>query len=553
MRRYQALVVVVLLGALWRAGTATAQCTTTSLVSGTAQTTSGAPQDFSFNQSSSFYAAVGVRSGATSDWNLTLYQSTAAFPTCLTTSLAASSAAAGVDFVVGDFNAGHEPLAFYYPRATRASGAANGLVEWDGGANSLTVNGPLVNRTTGVNDVLEVWDVSLIAGHSYRFQFSRTGANAKLLLFKSGPGVYWAARSTRLIEITTSTSYTPVASGFYGVVVVNDDGASGSYSLGVGECRTPDILTSGVSVSTAGLAERTYECNQIDNFFTAFGARGASDWNVESFASDNAGTYPSCLSSQLAASALAAPTVDFVVGDYNSQLPDFFWARAHLNQDQGSGSARVEWDAGSDFLEVNGDPIDRNTDANDVLEIWDVFLTSGQTYNILFNTTGANLRLFLFGSGGWAGRNAALLNRAGAAGYVPYVASQTGWHGLVVVNDDGATGTYHVRINQGVVGVGDGDQAPSATALQGISPNPAHGPARFEFALHQSARVSFQVLDVAGRVVSETPERSWESGRWSVAWDGRARTGGRLAPGMYFVRMQVAGQPTALKKLALIH
>src|SRR5262245_31744579 len=199
LRRDQTLVVLSLLGALSWPGIAGSQCTTSSLVSGTAQTTSGAQQDFSFNQTSNFYTAVGVRSGASSDWNLTVYQSTAAFPACLTTSLATSNAATGVDFVVGDFNAGHNPFGISYPRATRLSGASSGVVEWDGGNNSLVVNGPLLNRNTDATDVLEVWDVSLTAGHSYRFTFTRTGANVKMLLFKSGAGAYWAARSTRLI------------------------------------------------------------------------------------------------------------------------------------------------------------------------------------------------------------------------------------------------------------------------------------------------------------------------------------------------------------------
>jgi len=165
----------------------------------------------------------------------------------------------------------------------------------------------------------------------------------------------------------------------------------------------------------------------------------------------------------------------------------------------------------------------------------------------------SNLRLFLFKPGQtWVGRSTALLNRTGAATHQPYVAANTGWHGVVVVNEDGGTGSYHLRINQGVVGVND-PQAPVANALQGIAPNPARGPARFDFALREASRVSFQVLDVAGRVVSETPERSWQSGRWSLSWDGRARNGSRLAPGVYFVRMQVAGQPLALKKLALLN
>ena len=547
----QAVVALILCSTMTNAGAARAQCVYLPLASGTPQTVSVTPQPSSFNQSAQFWTAVGVRSSAGSNWNLSVFQSTAAFPTCVSGSLAASNLVSGVDFVVGDFNSGHDPLAIYYPQPARLTGSTDATLEWDSGANALTVNGPLVNRSTGATDVLEIWDVNLQAGHDYQFQFSRSGADVKLLLFKSAAGVYWAGRSTRLFEVTANASYTPTTSGFYGVVVVNDDGLNGSYSLGVGECRAPDVLTSGVSVSTSGLAERSYVFDQNATFFTALGARGASNWNLEAYSGSSGGAYPACLSSQVASSSQAAPAVDFVVGDFTAQLIGTFYARVHLDQDQCSGSARVEWDSGADFIEVNGAAIDRNTDANDVLEVWDVFLNSGQTYNILFNTTGANLQLFLFGSGGsWMGRSAAVLQRAGGATFQPYVATQTGWHGAVVVNEDGGTGTYHLRVNQGVVGVEDGT-AP-LTALQGISPNPARGPARIRFALHEAAQVSFQVLDVAGRVVWETLGKDWSPGRWDVSWDRRGRSGGRLSAGVYFLRMQVAGRAVALRKFALL-
>jgi hypothetical protein len=71
-------------------------------------------------------------------------------------------------------------------------------------------------------------------------------------------------------------------------------------------------------------------------------------------------------------------------------------------------------------------------------------------------------------------------------------------------------------------------------------------------ALHEPAAVTFQVIDVAGRVVSETQDRSWSPGRWSVTWDGRGRSGEKLAAGIYFVRMRVAGQPVGLMKFALL-
>jgi hypothetical protein len=359
-------------------------------------------------------------------------------------------------------------------------------------------------------------------------------------------------RSATLFPAATgNTSYTPSTSGFYGVVVVNDNGAAGSYALGVGECRSPDPLSSGVSVSTAGFAERSYSIAQNATFFTVVGVRGASNWQVQAYSGSGGGSYPNCLSGLNAGSTQAAPAVDFVVGNWSGLLLDTFYARAYMDQDQGSGSALVEWEGGPDYVAVGGDPIDRSVDAGYVVEVRDVFLNAGQNYSILFNTTGANLQMFLFNPATiWSGRSAAVFQHAGSPTYFNYPATQSGFYGLVITNEDGGTGSYHLRINQGTVGVDDA--AAPVTQFQGVAPNPTRGPARIHFALHEPAAVSFQVIDVAGRVVSETQDRSWSPGRWSVTWDGRGRSGEKLAAGIYFVRMRLAGQPIGLTKFALL-
>ena len=85
-------------------------------------------------------------------------------------------------------------------------------------------------------------------------------------------------------------------------------------------------------------------------------------------------------------------------------LLDTFYARAFLDQDQGSGSALVEWEGGADYVVIGGAPIDRSVDASYVVEVRDVFLNAGQNYSIQFNTTGANLQMFLFDPGtSWSG------------------------------------------------------------------------------------------------------------------------------------------------------
>src|SRR5437667_6944965 len=163
MMRKLAGVMVLLLGSAPACGA----CTYPSLASGTAVTASATPQLFSFNQSASWWTAIGARSAPGDVWTLDVLQGTAPEPSCAAGLLGSSARATRVNFVVGDCNAAHDALGLYYARVTRASGVGPAAVEWDGGggaASTLTVNAPLVQRSTGSADVLEVWDVFLSAG-----------------------------------------------------------------------------------------------------------------------------------------------------------------------------------------------------------------------------------------------------------------------------------------------------------------------------------------------------------------------------------------------------
>jgi hypothetical protein len=538
------------LGAVIIANPVRAQCTYTSLASATAVTTGSQPQFFSFNQTSVFYSAVAIRPAAGEDWNIEVFQATAASPACVSTSLGSSSRTSGVDFVLGDFNVGHNPIGLHYPVAQRVAGAANATMEWDDGANSITVNGPLLSRTTGASDVIEVWDVNLSAGVSYTFTFNPSGASLKLLLFKSSAGAYWAGRDAALFEVAAGTTYTPAASGFHGVVVINDDGAAGSYALGIGTCDASTPLVAGTTATTTR-AEKYYSLDQQQPYWMAVGVRGTSNWQVAAYGQSSGGSYPTCFGDSLMGSSLAAPAVDLVVGNFNLLLTGTHYARVYLQGHVGSGTATVEWDNGADIITVGDPPLNRSTGATDVLEAWDVYFDHTLTYDITFTTAGADLKLLIFHPDAtWEGRAARLVQLSGSASTQSYSPPADGWYGLVVVNDNGATGTYSLGVGSGTVSVGGA--GPLVTELSGIAPNPARHAVTLSFSLRTADRVGFEFLDVAGRLAAEIPARRWEAGRWSLVWDRRDPRSGRAAPGVYFVRMTVGGRVVGKRKLVVL-
>ncbi|TMQ71652.1 MAG: hypothetical protein E6K80_04970 [Candidatus Eisenbacteria bacterium] len=212
---------------------------------------------FQFTQDEYFWMGIGIRPATGTDWDLEMYTpytfAQAASPVCFLGPIGASYQSSGVDFIVGDFNPGFTdiPVGGFIPgiRAARYSGSGTGTVEFDGAANTATTDCSGGNcGATSINNwsqVLDVWDVRLFANQVYTFDFTKTGADIHFLLFKppSGGGTYIVPRSAREFDVTTRfTQYTPTFTGWYGIVLTNEDGVAGTYQVKT----TTGILTTDV-------------------------------------------------------------------------------------------------------------------------------------------------------------------------------------------------------------------------------------------------------------------------------------------------------------------
>src|SRR5207247_2301438 len=138
------------------------------------------------------------------------------------------------------------------------------------------------------------------------------------LLFKNpGTTAYWASRSARVLESTGNVSYAATTSDFYALVVVNDDGGLSTYQLAVEQCQPPEVLASGVALSTS--PPLRYDVPQANPYWSAVGVRGAGsdDWDLAAFKTQYGGHEPVCFQDTVAVSARRGAGVDFVIGDFN--------------------------------------------------------------------------------------------------------------------------------------------------------------------------------------------------------------------------------------------
>lgn len=443
------------------------------------------------------------------------------------------------------------------------------------GAMQWTANGVAV--CVAPNDQLEpVIAADPLGGSIVGWTDARTPANgqdvyAQHLTAAGGP--VWTANGVQLCDApNTQDAIRLIPDGVGGASLVWEDLRSGtgydvygervdSNGMVPDQCTPPDSMTTGEVVSTIAPQNwRTF--NQGNFYWSAVGVQGGSgDWDLEVFDihSVGLGAYPLCFSRPMAGSYSTSGT-DFVVMDSNDNLTPVGTYGVRVFRHSGTGSAAFEWDGDVQEILTDGSAVGSAV-ANwtGVIDTYDVLLTAGIPYwfELQHTNPSAQTRVFIYSSYGSVGtieykyvvpRSSYSAQSVGS--YATFTSPTTDYYGVIVVNDNGLPDNYTLRVKTTVV-----DVEPTAglvTRFKGASPNPSAGRAQFEFSLRTPGNVSFDVMDMAGRVTARVPAQRWGAGTWSVAWDGRRTQGVEAPPGIYFVQMRVDGRPAGLSRLALI-
>jgi hypothetical protein len=113
---------------------------------------------------------------------------------------------------------------------------------------------------------------------------------------------------------------------------------------------------------------------------------------------------------------------------------------------------------------------------------------------------------------------------AAVIGYPPYDLGR----GVAIVAGSGA----------GAADVPDAASGPNARRLLPVSPNPFDQRTTIRFRLDHASRARLTVHDVSGRRVVTLTNAVLAAGLQEVPWNGRTGAGRRVAPGVYFVRLE---------------
>src|SRR5262249_13522446 len=148
-----------------------------------------------------------------------------------------------------------------------------------------------------------------------------------------------------------SGTYVAPSTGWYGLVVTNENGGTGTYAFRVDACLTPNALTSGLT-TTASRAPSSYQFTQNAHYWTGVGVRPLlpnQDWNMFVYANHPGGTFPGCFTNLEESSASTVDGVDLVVTDCNYTPTGTYYPEA-VPAGLTNSPALVEWWAGGDLL-----------------------------------------------------------------------------------------------------------------------------------------------------------------------------------------------------------
>lgn len=182
-----------------------------------------------------FWSVVAVRPDG-NDHDLALYDNSAQTQHLITSPAPGDA----VDFVAVDSNSGHRPLGDYYPRVTLAGGTGGYAIQYAQG----TLAGPSDSITMPASEVVAVRDAQMTAGTPVTVTVTPSNATQDPELFvleSTDAAGTWIQRRAGAAASATGggpgaaeqLTFTPAATGFHAIVVVNRAGA-GTYALQVG-------------------------------------------------------------------------------------------------------------------------------------------------------------------------------------------------------------------------------------------------------------------------------------------------------------------------------
>jgi hypothetical protein len=530
----------------------------------------GPVDSYSFQQTPNWWSAVAVAPSAGDQKNLRL-RAQCDYNAGNAGYLAESVPPVGeTALIVGDFNHVSPLPVTRFVNVDGGNPNAEYTIEWEDGADIFPVNSQLsgvIGGTTGNCNLVEIWDIVLEAGKTYRLVSAEQGlAGPQFALFKNpGDSPYYADRNNAfwLIAgsgyITATPTYT---TDYFGLAVfANKRGESGSYTVAFEAMNDCDNIPTGSCVTSQGNVKDFFMGAMQNDYWIAVGVL-PSDGDDKDIS-----VYSSCDGGEpLQGFSNGTQGTDFVVADCNhppaslasgslEPLANNWYPRVTYGST--AASYTVSSDLGNDISQdlfphnvVVSGAVGGVSGACGMLKIWDLYLVQGTQYHIGFTQGGgADVRLALFRNPTnyrlWAGRSARQWELSGSQNF-EYTAPATDYYGFIVfANRRDKLGNYTIRVSSGITGIDPEPTMPDQYALYQNTPNPFNPTTEIRYDVPSrggsGGSVSLRIYDVNGRLVRTLFEGEESGGQKTITWDARDDGGTPVATGVYFYRLEAPG------------
>jgi len=245
---------------------------------------------------------------------------------------------------------------------------------------------------------------------------------------------------------------------------------------------------------------------------------------------------------------------DFVVGHYQSAPVDVLAGAVEFDSPAGDMFTFQANDAISRQGDLEGTFLYQGMGPFHIVDVYEAFLLTGQ--RVLFKLEklvgASDLKVHVFpGASGGVHTNTDIHDISttfvGGEEWLVFQADMDGWYPIVVAREDyrGLEDYLEYNLTWGptqITGVADPITAPTKLMFMAPAPNPSSSGSSFAFALPHEGKVRVDVFDLRGHRVMTLADRQYPAGRHEVRWTGRDDRGRLAATGVYYARLQFAGQ-----------
>jgi hypothetical protein len=256
------------------------------------------------------------------------------------------------------------------------------------------------------------------------------------------------------------------------------------------------------------------------------------------------------------ASVVGGNGTDFMVGHWENTPTTFYPGVVRFQANVGESYTADQSDAALRQGNQGGIYENQLMTYGRIVDVYELALTGGQTYYFALHRLSGepDIAFELFpGASGWVYARGGS-NDGGSGPMSPgtdtltYTTTESGYHPLVVYRTNGTAATeLEVRYTlqwgpEPVVDVPEGEIPDFRLAFHGVVPNPMTASGRVLFTLAERGNVRLAVYDLRGRRVGSVLDGTREPGPQSIVWSGQGLSGRRLGAGIYWLRLETAGQ-----------